>query len=258
MASKISIIVPTYQRGPWFQQCLDSIHAQTYKDIEIIVIDDPKGTGAAAARNRGLDLATGEFVMFCDDDDFLESNSVEKLVNAMAGVDMVIGSFRKVGLWTDTVQHVTEAMAPYQVAEYVLGNLENPRTNQMLSGCWAKLYRRTAVPKFLDLTTAEDMTFNFDYLGNCEYVRFISDIVYNNRKREGSLTTTFDENNKMGLFGFMHGLRHVATFLERYYPDDVLQPALDNSKLYHSLLYFSRICSQSGGTPREVFMRIFP
>ena len=62
----------------------------------------------------------------------------------------------------------------------------------------------------------------------------------------------------MGLLGFMHGLRHVAAFLERYYTEDVLQPALDNSKLYHSLLYFSRICAQSGGTPREAFMRLFP
>ena len=114
------------------------------------------------------------------------------------------------------------------------------------------------VGRFPELTTAEDMAFNFDYLLLCHRVRFISDIVYNNRKRDGSLTTTFDEKNKMGLFGFMQGLRRTEKFLQMFYGEDTLKSALDNSKLYHSLLYFSRICAQTGGTPREAFLKLYP
>lgn len=240
-SSKVSLIVPVYKAEPWFDECMASIRAQTYKDIELIVIDDKEGTGASAARNRGLKKATGDFVAFCDADDYLEPTAVEKMVAASDGVDMVCGSFRKFGTFEQIVQHETKTLAIREVAEYVLGNLCNPRSNQMLSGCWAKLYHRDRIGMFPDLTTAEDMAFNFHYLFRCDSVRFLSDIVYNNRKRDGSLSTTFDLNNKEGLFGFLGGLKYVQSFLYGRYNADEITRAIDIAKVYHSMLYAQRI-----------------
>ena len=254
----VSVIVPSYNSDEWLAQCLDSISSQNFDGVEVIVIDDPKGSGASAARNRGLDKATGEFVMFCDADDYLAPKAIETLVGAMDGVDMVAGSFRKFGDFEAIVQHPTEVLLESQVAEYAMGNLLNPRQNQLLSGCWAKLYRMSMVGRFPDITTAEDMAFNFDYLRNCSKVSFISDVVYHNRKRQGSLSTTFDRDNIRGLFGFLPAMKYMRDFLERFYTDDEIEDALDNSKMYHSMLYFMRICAQEGGTQRDVLCKLFP
>ncbi len=94
----ISIIVPNYNTEAYLPRCLDSLMAQTYNDIEILVIDDgstdnsfqimqtyaqkdprikifsQKNAGAAAARNIGLENATGKYIMFCDSDDWYEPN----------------------------------------------------------------------------------------------------------------------------------------------------------------------------------------
>ena len=254
----VSLILPVHKSDEWLPQCLESIRAQTYKDIQLIRIDDPQGSGPAAARNRGLDKATGDFIAFVDADDYLEPNAIEVMVKAIDGVDMVAGSFRKFGSFKMVVQHETKVFRPDEVADYVMENLRNPRQHQMLSGCWAKLYRRLLTERFPLLTTAEDMAFNFDYLARCNSVRFISDIVYNNRKHNGSVTTTFDENNKPGLFGFLEGLRYVDYFLKDFYFEEERSLAIDNSKVYHSALYFMRICEQTGLPMNEVFKRLYP
>ena len=253
----ISLIVPVYLAEPWIDECMASIRAQTYKDIELIRVDDPEGTGAAAARNRGLDKATGEYVAFCDADDYLAPDAIEKMVAAMNGVDMVCGSFRKFGKFDAVVQHETKVMSRGHVAEYAMRNLCFPMKYQMLSGCWAKLYRRRKIGRFPALTSGEDLAFNFEYLMKCKEVRFISDIVYHNRKRDGSLTTTFDEKNKKGLFGFLEALGYVRKYLGQFYPEHEVEFALDNSKAYHSALYFMRIMEQTGKSPGDTLMRLY-
>lgn len=254
----VSIIVPVYKAEEWIDECLESIYSQSYDDIDLIVIEDTEGTGAAAARNRGLERATGEFVAFVDADDYLEPGAIGTLVGASDDVDLVVGSYRKLGNFDMAMRHRTEVYTMPEVAAYAMSNLRNPRDNQILNPCWAKLYRRELIGQFPLLTTAEDLAFNFDYLTRCQHVGFIERIVYHNRKHDGSLTTTFDENNKPGLFGFLEGLRYVQMFLADYYSEDQIANAVDNSKVYHSMLYFMRICTQLGIPQREAFLKLYP
>lgn len=255
--ARVSVVVPFYNAERYIDTCLASIDAQTFKDIELILIDDSQGAGAWAARNRGIERAKGEFVVFCDADDYLSHDAVENLVKAADGVELVVGSFRKFGEW-ETVVSESGIRTASEVAEYAMGNLLNPRSNQVLSGCWAKLYRRELVDSFPALTTAEDMAFNYDYLRRCKKVSFIPTVVYHNRKRQGSLSTTYDERNKPGLFGYLGGLRHVKGFLSEFYSEDQIDNAVDNSKVYHSMLYFGRICNQLGLSPNETLRRLYP
>lgn len=258
----VSLIVPVYKAEPWIKECMDSIHAQTYKDIEVIVEPDPQATGAAAARNRGLAKATGEYVAFCDADDYLAPHAIEQMVEAIDGVDMVCGSFIKFGAFEQGVTHLGARLSRKRVAEYAMENMKNPRSHQMLSGCWAKLYRRNMCGNFPLLTTAEDMAFNYDYLRLCTRdVRFIPDVVYHNRKHGGTLSTTFNENDRRGLFGFLEALKYVDAFLRENLGQGManeITDAVDSSKVYHSILYFSRICEQRGGTMRENLLRLYP
>ena len=103
---KISIIVPVYNVEPYLRQCLNSLVNQTLKDIEIICVNDgspddclsilhehaekdnriavinQKNTGLSGARNSGLKVASGEYVMFVDSDDWVDVRICEELYNA--------------------------------------------------------------------------------------------------------------------------------------------------------------------------------
>ena len=114
---KVSIIVPVYNVEKYLPQCLDSILAQTFKDFELLLIDDgsPDSSGAicdeyaqrdprirvfhkenggpSAARNVGLDNAKGEWITFSDSDDWMESHWLEAMAENMNGTDMVVTGY---------------------------------------------------------------------------------------------------------------------------------------------------------------------
>ena len=105
--AKVSIIVPVYNVEKYLRKCLDSLINQTYKNLEIIVINDgstdnsadicdefavkdsrvlvihQKNSGVSVARNVGLDKMTGSYVTFVDSDDYLEKNAVERFLQIM-------------------------------------------------------------------------------------------------------------------------------------------------------------------------------
>ena len=102
--SKISVIVPVYKAEKFLSNCIKSILNQTYHDLEVILVDDgspdssgqiceeyakkdnrikvihQKNAGVAAARNVGLDLATGDYITFVDSDDYIRPQMYEKML----------------------------------------------------------------------------------------------------------------------------------------------------------------------------------
>ena len=119
----VSVIVPVYKVEDYIRECIDSILAQTYPDFELILVDDgspddcgricddyAKGDnrikvvhkvngGLTSARNAGLEVAKGEWIMHVDGDDWIEPDMIESLIEAaqITGADMVIGDFVKYG-----------------------------------------------------------------------------------------------------------------------------------------------------------------
>lgn len=114
----VSIVIPVYNSEKFLHKCIDSLREQTYKDIEMICVDDGscddsfsilcqyaeidsrvvvlrkenEGKGAAAARNMGLDYINGEYVMVLDSDDFFEPDMIERMVKKAeeSNADVVI------------------------------------------------------------------------------------------------------------------------------------------------------------------------
>jgi len=119
MNNKVSICVPIYNTSKYLKRCIDSLIAQTFSNLEIVLVDDgstdncglicddyakmdsrvvvvhQKNKGEAAARNTGLHTATGEYVMFIDSDDEYQINAVQLLIDGMknADVDLVMGGY---------------------------------------------------------------------------------------------------------------------------------------------------------------------
>ena len=110
--SKISVIVPVYKAEKYIRRCIESVLNQTLSDLELILVDDgspdnsgsiceeykkidsrvkvihKENGGAASARNAGIALATGEYIGFCDADDYLNTNMYKDLINIMQKNDL--------------------------------------------------------------------------------------------------------------------------------------------------------------------------
>ena len=121
--SMVSIIVPIYNIEGYIRECVGSILAQTYPDFELILVDDGSpdscgricddyakrdnrikvvhkvNGGLTSARNAGLEVAKGEWIMHVDGDDWIEPDMIESLIEAAqaTGVDLVFGDFTKYG-----------------------------------------------------------------------------------------------------------------------------------------------------------------
>ena len=126
---KISIIIPVYNVEQYLEQCLDSILRQTYKNYEIILVDDGSSDnsgvicdkfafkysfihvihktngGLSSARNAGLDVATGSYVLFVDSDDYIGENAISQIISTVGqhDIDVVFLEAFKVFNNTDAV-----------------------------------------------------------------------------------------------------------------------------------------------------------
>lgn len=111
----ISIIIPVYKVEDYLDRCLESVVAQNYSNLEIIVVDDgspdrcpqmcdmwakkdkriqvlhKKNEGLSLARNVGIQIATGEYILFVDSDDYIVKDACERLYKYANGVDLVVG-----------------------------------------------------------------------------------------------------------------------------------------------------------------------
>ena len=193
----VSVIVPVYNSGEFLKRCLESCLSQDFSDLELIVVDDgstdnsfeiasdfAKGdsrlhlyhqdnSGASAARNLGLDVATGDYVMFVDSDDWIEPDMLSELFK-------IIDKHRDI----QVVQTAVPCDFRKQGREGVYSGKEAVKA--LLEGSWwgpyCKLIRRSLIGKlrFPDKTICEDYYFNYRlfsiidslyYLDKCYYHR---------------------------------------------------------------------------------------
>lgn len=194
---KVSILVPYYNSLKTINRCVDSIINQSYKNIEIILVNDgstdgdyffhdpriksisfKKNKGVSAARNVGLEYATGDYIMFVDADDSLEKEAVKTMMNNCSGFTLC--KFNKIED-EEIIEH------PHQfnpnMKEYLRGYLLNP-SNHPISYCWGKLYKRSIIEKnkviFNEkLHFFEDVVFNMDYLKYVKKIKYINEKLYN-------------------------------------------------------------------------------
>lgn len=209
----ISVIVPVYNSEQYLRNCLNSIVAQTYADMEIICINDGStdnskeileefsardsrfrivdqvNSGASAARNHGLELAQGEFIAFVDSDDELVTTMYQTLLNLADEYDADIAhcGYKKIeqnGVTRDVggtsmllVQNATESVRCLITGKYFTGGVCN------------KLYHREIVSKIkFDecLKINEDVLFNFEAFSRSKCTVFYDVPLYYYYERERS------------------------------------------------------------------------
>lgn len=224
---KVTVIVPVYNAKFYIGDCIDSILKQTYEDIEVIIIDDgstdgtnhqlsfyaqkdsrikviyKKNEGQSLARNKGLELADGDYIYFADADDTLPKDAIESLmqITIIKQYDIVCGSYYRVeGNGHEKVIHLRTTSG--EVARK--GNLEankryhSIKTKSVFGYIWGKIYKRTFLMEhkilFDDIRKIymEDTLFNLKAFSKNPSYYFLNYPVYRYHIRSNSTTRRYE------------------------------------------------------------------
>lgn len=210
MKDVISVIVPVYNVASYLPQAIESILAQDYEQLEVILIDDgskdesgvicdryaaqdgrvrvihQKNGGAAAAKNAGLRAATGEFLSFVDSDDYLEPNVYGYMVEVLKreGADMVQFAYRNVyrSRTEDFILH------PGRTEVDTVSYLKRFPRDWTCALLWNKLYRRRLFSGifFEEGHRIDDEFFTYQGVMNAQKIIVDDRIIYNYRRRASS------------------------------------------------------------------------
>lgn len=232
----LSAVVPVYQVEKYLGQLIESLQNQTLQDIQVILVDDgspdrsgaicdayaakdqriqvihkPNG-GVGAARNTGLEAATGEWVYFCDSDDYLELDALEKLVEAgeHSGAEVVYGD---VALWSGNKMRrmhfheeafvTSDRTILDQLVMTVFGRKycylppAEGSAPSTYGGPWNKIVRHALLEREgfrFDLSLkgiCDDLHYSISVFAMAETVAYVPTIIYHYRLQENSITHTY-------------------------------------------------------------------
>jgi len=224
----VSIIIPVYNTEPYLVECLDSVVNQSFKDIEIVVINDgstddslntikqymekderiilidKKNEGTGLTRNAGIKMATSKFFMLLDSDDYLAHNAIDVLYNKMRESDFEILIFNGLS-FEDFGENIRWNNKPYF-------NLDKHDENNFTTGLkWIehtageiqqpgmKIYNHNFIVEnnveFSDTYAGEDNYFFYLSMIKAQRVGYIHYVGYYRRYRSGSCITDKSINN---------------------------------------------------------------
>lgn len=227
---KLSIIVPVYNVELWLNKCIDSLLNQTYEDIEIILINDGStdksgsicdeyskkdnrikvmhitNSGQSVARNKGLDMSQGEYVLFVDSDDYLcDREIIEKFVNilSISKCDFIYTSYCRFNDGNE--DKITEILPinltnkdiENKLGKNILGDLINK--NSFHHAPYLKICRRGFILDnnlyFREGYYHEDVEWSFKVFYYAKKIIIYNEAWYMRRMRENSTITSRDEKS---------------------------------------------------------------
>jgi len=227
----ISIIVPVYNVEPYLEKCLDSLAAQTYQNLEIIIVNDastdgsgqiceayarrdtrmhiihfPVNRGLSAARNEGVGRAAGKYITFIDSDDYVNPCLVEKLHANLAETRADISV-----CGIDGIGSADTAACTYSREETVRCMA---RRTPFLWNVWGKLYLTESVkahPFDEGALCCEDLLFFYQMLKDAKKVSYLPDKLYHYLYRPGSLINSGINEKRCIVLSVLDGICEDAS-----------------------------------------------
>lgn len=277
----ISVIVPVYKVEQYLHRCVDSILAQTYTNLEIILIDDgspdrsgaicdeyaakdsrirvihQKNAGLGAARNAGLDVCTGAYVCFVDSDDYIEHDMIRLLVVSIGDADLCgCGTIREtqdgVTLSETKVEAGCTLSGMTVLRQHYTG--QNGKLGITEVAVWGKLYRRSLFKeiRFQPGLLFEDIHLMPFLMSQCAKTIFIPYIGYHYLVTPGSITNSSDS---------MHQKKCYEDSFRIWADHEALYTAKDCQELLSEVLcarmdkLISHMCNNSIPEACEVWSR---
>ena len=263
----ISVIIPVYNTKTFLKECVESVLNQTYRDFELLLIDDgstdgsdeicdefekldkrvkafhKENAGVSSARNVGMENANGEFIAFVDSDDFIKPSYLQILYDSIKSsrCDISICGFKEVSDIRD-VRNDTEP-------EFNGENFEIKPQREIISGLfsnvlymtvWGKLYRSDLLKEslFVSSNNAEDVEFNSRIFLKTEKIAMIPEMLYLWRKNASSLTRSrFSTDQADSLDCYLKALQNIPQNESLYHSFALI-------RIYKVILYSRYNCSK--------------
>ncbi|WP_221388195.1 glycosyltransferase family 2 protein [Clostridium perfringens] len=226
MNDKVSIIIPIYNVSRYLEDCINSVINQTYKNLEIILVNDgssdnsleicnnfkkkdsriilinKENGGLSSARNSGIDKATGKYLYFLDGDDFLELDAIEFVMNLIKNNNADIASFGYYYYYKDNsirnrMEKVKNDYELYMNSEEALIQILNRRISFSWMA-WNKLYKKELFNdvRFPLGKLYEDLGTTYKLIQKSSVIVYSSVPKYNYVQNPKSITNTFVFNNR--------------------------------------------------------------
>ncbi len=234
----ISVIVPVYNGEEYLRECLDSLRAQTFSDIEVITVDDGSTDGSAAicqeyamtepqrfrhfgiansgqsaARNAGLDNARGKYIAFCDADDTYAPHALETLLANIGDCDIATaGFFRKKSMPTRWAKRCRfKIHEPEKAIEYTLYQQGRFNTSPCSKLFKAKLFDGL---RFTEGLCYEDLEITPRVYARCKKIAVTDGRLYFYRKNAASFISTWHPRR----LDAIRASESVFDFIQQNYP----------------------------------------
>ena len=223
---KLTIVVPIYNVERYINKCIDSIIHQSYKNLEIILVDDgspdkcgeiideysridkrihvihKSNGGLSSARNAGLDIASGDFIGFVDSDDYIDYNMYEELFDVIKchDVDIVYSNFQ-----TEYLDGRIEGCGKNSGQIYIRSSLDVLRDmmwDKLNCSSCTKLFKRTVFSeyKFPENNIYEDRIAMHMWILQCKQVAWVDKVFYHYVERSSSLCHLITPLNRYHYF----------------------------------------------------------
>jgi glycosyltransferase involved in cell wall biosynthesis len=279
MGSKISVVIPAYNVSEYIGKCLDTVLAQTYENLEVVVVNDgsadrtpeiirnytgdsrmkyidQKNAGVAAARNAGMEAATGEYLAFVDSDDYLEPEMYERLYSAITENNADVAACDYNLIYEDRIEKSYSSMrdrfidAAADITDYFFKYCACPKPNNYI---WTRLYRTEIIKKsgirFQNHKLSDDTLFNFMLSPYISRVVNLSGGYYNYLQRKNSnVYTAAQKSNLAGVYA------SVFSILAEYYAANGFKAEFLPIHAYttvRSIFFYSRLAGMTDGKIAE-------
>lgn len=254
MSDLVSVIVPVYNAERYIDKCIESIIEQTYKNIEVILIDDGStdnskkniekymiederlkyfyqdNSGPSVARNRGISEANGKFIIFIDSDDWIDPNMFKEMLDEMNNkkCDLVLCDFV---LETEEKSIYNKIMQEHDIN--VVGLKKRLINGETINSQCHRVYRKDIIVnnnlKFNEkLKVGEDQIFNMEYINHINNVSYIEKGFYHYRMVSGSTCRKVHENQLM-MLEYQQSIRNNIINM---WKDDVCEYRYESAKWF--------------------------
>lgn len=249
---KISILIPVYNAEFTLQRCLNSLIGQSSQEFEVVIINDgstdhsedivlqyenvfkhykhlfQSNAGVSATRQRLLDISSGEYFMFCDADDYLESDAIEHVMKILEDntSDLVVFGYNLVREHiSKTIHRRSLSNGLHNKSEWSQKHIKG-MSDLYWSVLWNKCYKKDIYKqpnKIKFQTLIEDVTFNAEYFGRCNIIYVTDAVLYNYIQIGDSITRTKLNDSDSNIIASWNAFERLNNAFMNSYPDQKIE-----------------------------------
>lgn len=288
----ISIIVPVYNVEKYIERCIKSLLQQSYKDLEIILVNDgskdksgeicefwkkkdsrikvihKENGGLPSARNEGLKNANGENILFVDSDDFLIKNACQTL-SLYLNYDMVLFKYYRLKKKGEIIKFNSPETEGVYFGEQIINLLINSlgysylnkrQSIKVTHSAWRSMYKKDIIDSwnlcFKNIKYIEDFFFHLDYIEKCKKILILNKYIYVYRENPDSIINSYKKNQSEVTKMYLNKILSYKNKYNTFYDKQILDRYKYEKAYCYANLILNELRSFKNNIDKKSFTKI--